>query len=34
MLIFGQLELLKQIGDDLKLDSIKTISSFEDRFFF
>ena len=34
MLIFGQLELLKQIGEDLKLDSIKTISSFEDRFFF
>lgn len=34
MLIFGQLGLLKQICSDLKLDSIKEINNFEDRFFF
>jgi len=34
MLIFGQLELLKQISQDLQLNLPKEINNFKDRFFF
>ncbi len=34
MLIFGQLELLKQISQDLHLNLPNEVSNFEDRFFF
>jgi FkbM family methyltransferase len=34
MLIFGQLELLKQICNDLHLNLPKEVSAFKDRFFF
>ena len=34
MLIFGQLDLLKQISDDLQLNLPKEIDEFKDRFFF
>ena len=34
MLVFGQLELLKQICNDLHLNLPKEVSAFKDRFFF